>query len=109
MSVLAWLTLAWAAVLVLAVAVSLTAIAVQLRRIGSLLGETREALALVRDRTSHLEAPLRLLRDGVGRLAGDMDAGLQRLRDEAERLEPQHLEDATPHSVTREIGSEPWS
>lgn len=65
MELLRTLTLVYAGVLVAALAASLITILVYLWRIGSVLGDTREALRVVVDRTRplpvHLE-PLRALR-----------------------------------------------
>lgn len=55
MPLIGWLTLAYAAVLVLVLAASLTAIWVYLVRIGSVLARVRATLALVADRTAPLE------------------------------------------------------
>lgn len=59
MTVLVWVTLIWAAVLVLAVAASLLAIWLVLRRIGGTLAEVREALAEVSARSEPLEGHLK--------------------------------------------------
>lgn len=59
MRLLTILTLGYAAVLVGALAASLTAILVYLRRIGAVLGDVRGALSTVRDETAPLEGYLR--------------------------------------------------
>lgn len=74
MSVLAWLTLAWAAVLVLAVAASLIAIVVQLRRTAALLREVGTTLEQVSDLTATLESPLSSVRETTARISGDLRA-----------------------------------
>jgi hypothetical protein len=63
MELLRLLTLAYAAVLVLALASSLIAIWVYLRRIGSALGGAREALSRVAEETEPLDSHLQPLRD----------------------------------------------
>jgi len=60
---LRWLTVAYAAVLVLALAVSLIAILVQLWRIGSVLGEVRGSLSGVATATAPLGGYLKALHD----------------------------------------------
>lgn len=69
MSVLGWLTLGYAAVLVIVLATSLTAIALYLRSTSRLLGEAREALERVRDHTAPLEGPLAALEAAVSEVA----------------------------------------
>lgn len=93
MSLLAWLTLAWAAVLVLAVAVSLIAIVVQLRRTAALLAEVGAALEQVSELTGTLDSPLSAVRDTTAQLATDLrgagaaiDAGRRGLDRLVERL-----------------------
>lgn len=63
MEALHWLTLGYAAVLVLALAVSLIAILVQLWRIGTVLGEIGGALSEVRTSTAPLGGYLKALHD----------------------------------------------
>jgi hypothetical protein len=68
-----WVTLAYAAVLVLALAVSLTAIWIQLRRIGTVLGEARAALGDVELASQPLGEHLRELHAALTRGAGPGD------------------------------------
>lgn len=79
MSLLGWLTLAYVAVLVLALVASLTAIALQLRRTGALLAETRDALGRVQRRTAGLEGPLTALEDATGELSEELREAAARL------------------------------
>ena len=69
MELLRWLTVAYAAILVLAVAASLIAILVQLWRIGTVLGEVGASLKDVAAETAPLGGYLKALHDtfvGVG-------------------------------------------
>ena len=63
MEALRWLTLGYAVVLVLALAVSLIAILVQLWRIGTVLAEIGAALTEVRTSTTPLSSYLKALHD----------------------------------------------
>jgi hypothetical protein len=93
MEILRILTLVYAAVLVLALAASLTAILIFLRKIASALSDTHEALARVEERTRPLEELMQPLNPVLQGSVGDLketaarlqhaDAGLDRL---AERL-----------------------
>lgn len=65
-TLLLWLSLGYAAVLVVAVAVSLVVILLLLRRVGGLLREVGDALAEVREHTSAIEP---LMRDVDARIA----------------------------------------
>jgi hypothetical protein len=89
------LTLIYAAVLVLALAASLAAIWIYLRRIAHALGEVREALAVAGRETEPFEDVLRPLRDLFEETAGEMDAAesaLERTEEAlAERLDAASL------------------
>lgn len=74
MDLLRILTLVYAAVLVLALAASLLAIWIHLRRISHALGKVREALGAARRETGPLEDSLRPLRDLLEETAGEMKA-----------------------------------
>ncbi len=98
MQVLLIVTLIYAAVLVIAVAASLVAILVYLRRIGDLLAEARGALAQVQEQTQPLEAHLSGLGAIVGETAQQAHDSAARLQEAeahiaamAERLEPADL------------------
>lgn len=86
MELLRTLTLVYAAVLVLALAASLLAVWIYLRRIAAALGEVREALAEARRRTAPLEEVLRPLRDVSEETAGEMDAAESALQQADEEL-----------------------
>lgn len=81
MTTLGWLTLGYAAVLVVALAVSLTAIGLHLRGIGSVLGEVGEALERARRHTEPLEEPIRVLDDAAAEMAGEFEDAADRLRE----------------------------
>lgn len=74
MELLRILTLIYVAVLVLALAASLIAILLYLRRIGGALGEARSALAAVARESAPLESHLQPLRDVVGDMADELAA-----------------------------------
>ncbi len=83
------LTWVYAAVLVLALATSLTAILVYLWRIAGALGEARAALEAVRDETNPLSEPIEQLRDASGSAAEELSrarVGLARADDRLEAL-----------------------
>ena len=96
MQLLMLLTLVYAAVLVLALAVSLILIWLHLKRIGAVLGQARGELEAVRDSTSALG---RLLEPASGAPEGIADTLAQAnrgLRNAGERLDA-----ATGHAVAR--------
>lgn len=81
MELLRLVTLVYAGVLVLALAVSLTAVLVYLRRIASALAETRRSLRLIRESTTSLEqhlAPAAEQMDRAGSLVRDAAVELRR-------------------------------
>lgn len=63
MTILTWLTLGYAAVLVLVLAVGLLTVWLRLRGIAAALGAARDALARVRDATGGLDEGIAPLRD----------------------------------------------
>lgn len=67
MELLRLLTLMYAGVLVLALAVSLIAVIVYLRRIAAVLGQTRESLSVAQQRTAQLEGHLTPLSEETDR------------------------------------------
>jgi hypothetical protein len=79
MTLLLWLTLAYAAVLVLALAAGLTAIWLRLRGIGRALTAARDSLARVRDATAPLEAAMTPLQDRMLELAGSLEEAASEL------------------------------
>jgi|SRR5215212_9418145 septation ring formation regulator EzrA len=81
---LSWI---YAAVLVLALAVSLIAILVYLWRIASSLGKARAALEVVRDETALLSEPLEELRDASGGAAEELSRARESLARADDRLE----------------------
>lgn len=74
MRLLTTLTLGYVGILVSALAASLIAILVQLRRIDPALGEVAAALTLVRDRTAPLEDHLSGLQSATGAFGDRMQA-----------------------------------
>jgi hypothetical protein len=95
MELLRILTLVYAAVLVLALAASLTAIWIFLRRIGDVLGDTCAALVRVEERT-------RPLQDLIQPLNSTLQASSWDLRETAARL--QHADEAL-HSLAVRLGA----
>ena len=88
MTVLVWATLIWAAVLVLAVAASLLAIWIVLRRIGGTLGEVREALAEVSTRSEPLAGHLGAVDEPLAAAEEVLGGACRRFTDSAgERLQ----------------------
>jgi hypothetical protein len=87
MEVLRIVTLVYVAVLVLALAVSLTAIWIYLRRIGGALGEAYEALALVEQRTRPLEELLQPLNPVLKGSVVDLEETSARLKHADEGLD----------------------
>lgn len=79
MQLLTILTVIYAVVLVLALAISLIAILVGLRRVTKALGEVRAALATVPADTAPLESVLRAVQDTAGVVAGDIEQAQQAL------------------------------
>lgn len=79
MELLRTLTLIHAGVLVLALAASLTAIWIELRRIAAALGGTRAALAMVEERTRPLD-------EGIRPFARDLERASRSLQDARARL-----------------------
>lgn len=86
MQLLTILTIIYAVVLVVALAVSLITILIGLRRVAAALGEVRDALASVPSDTAPLEAVLRVVQDGAATVAVDA----QQTREHLERAD-QHL------------------
>jgi HAMP domain-containing protein len=86
MELLLFLTLIYIGVLVVALAASLIAIWIYLRRISRALGEVREALAAARRETGPLEDALRPLRDLFEETAGEMNAAESALEQADEAL-----------------------
>lgn len=86
MELLRLVTLVYAGVLVLALAVSLTAIWVYLRRIAGALGGAREAFSRVATETEHLDPNLHPLRDLSREAAEEMSAAESALESADERL-----------------------
>jgi hypothetical protein len=93
MTLLTWLTLIYAVVLVLALAVTLVTICVYLWRIGAALGEARSALEAVARQTEPLERhvavlgePVEATRAGLAEAASRLAAADERLADISERL-----------------------
>ena len=74
MHLLRTLTIGYLGVLVSALAASLIAILVQLRRIDAALGEVAGALTLVRDRTAPLEGHLSAVQTATGAFGDRMQA-----------------------------------
>ena len=74
MRLLRMLTLGYVGVLVSALAASLIAILVQLRRIDAALGDVAGALTLVRDRTAPLEGHLSAVQTATGAFGDRMQA-----------------------------------
>jgi hypothetical protein len=74
MQLLRTLTVGYLGVLVSALAASLIAILVQLRRIDAALGEVADALTLVRDRTAPLEGHLGAIQTATGTFGDRMQA-----------------------------------
>ena len=89
MELLRILTLIYVAVLVLALAASLIAIWIYLRRIGGALGEVRVALAAAARESAPLESHIQPLRDIAGEMAAELqtaDAYLQKADEHLERI-----------------------
>lgn len=86
MRLLRTLTMGYVAVLVIALASSLTAIWVYLRRIAGGLGKVRSALAAVSDDTEPLDQHLQPLHDRVGDSAEALAAAQASLERADERL-----------------------
>jgi hypothetical protein len=80
------LTLVYVAVLVLALAASLLAIWVYLRRIGAALAEARDALAIAARESSPLESHIQPLRDLAGEMADELAAADSYLEEADEHL-----------------------
>lgn len=87
MELLRTLTLIYAAVLVIALAVSLIAILVWLIRIGRALGEVKSALITVADNTRPLEQFFTPLGDGPDRAEDDLKHARAALARADERLQ----------------------
>jgi hypothetical protein len=93
MPLLTWLTLSYAVVLILALAVTLGTIGLYLWRIGTALGEARAALEGVARQTEPLKRhfgtvgePVAAVRAGVAEAASRLAAADERLADLGERL-----------------------
>lgn len=91
MEILRILTLVYVAVLVLALAASLIAIWIYLRRIGRALAEAREALGAVARESAPLESHILPIRDVVGEMADELAAADAALSSADEHLE--HIAD----------------
>ena len=87
MELLRILTLIYVAVLVLALAASLLAIWIYLRRIGAALAEARDALVAVARESAPLESHIQPLRDVVGEMADELQAADTHLESANEHLE----------------------
>lgn len=92
------LTLAYAAILVLALAVILATIVVLVRRIGAALDEVRDSLAEACERTAALEDLLGPLDSDAAELRGDVEAAAADL----ERVEERLTSRVRPRAVGRE-------
>jgi DNA-binding transcriptional MerR regulator len=80
------LTLIYAAVLVVALAASLIAIFIYLRRIGRALGEAREALSAVSRATAPLEEHLQHLQDATASSAQELEQATRQLENANDQL-----------------------
>ncbi len=87
MELLRVITLIYAGVLVLALAASLTAILIYLRKIASALGDTYDALALVEERTRPLEELLQPLNPALKGSIADLQETAARLEHADEALD----------------------
>jgi hypothetical protein len=86
-TVLLWLTLAYAAILVLALAAGLTAIWLRLRGIDRGLTAARDSLARVRDATGPLDAAIGLVREPMLETSRSLETAATELATAAEALE----------------------
>ena len=86
MQLLTILTLIYVAILVIALAASLIAILVYLRRIAGTLGEVGSALEQVRKETAPLEAYMEQVRDATGDSADQLSQAEKKLKSADERL-----------------------
>lgn len=86
MKLLRILTLSYVAVLVAALASSLVAIGVNLRRVAKSLGEVRSALSVVGDQTKSLERPLQQLDESSASSAKDLADAREKLNHADEQL-----------------------
>lgn len=86
MRLLAQLTVGYVAVLVSALAASLIAILVYLRRIGNTLGEVRALLARVRDETAPLGGHLGAVNEASTSVADGMSQAREHLARAADQL-----------------------
>src|SRR5436305_10589863 len=73
-AVLTWVTVIYALVLVVVLAVSLIAILYYLWSIGTTLGKIRAGLLLVRDQTAPLGGQVEAINGALGVVAGDLSA-----------------------------------
>lgn len=86
MELLRILTLVYVGVLVLALAASLIAIWVYLRRIAGALGEAKQALLRAERESAPLQGYIEPLRDGTGETADDLGAAKDALKEANEHL-----------------------
>lgn len=74
MQVLTWLTIAYAVILVLTLAIGLIVILVTLMSVGTKLGGIAAGLKLVETQTAPLNPAMEKLNDSLGTLAGGLQA-----------------------------------
>jgi hypothetical protein len=97
MALLRVLTLIWVAVLVLALAVSLTAIWIYLRRIGRSLGAVKGSLIDVEERT-------RPMKDHLAALKQEMEQACEPFCDAEQRV--RRVSERTPEPAAPAVGGE---
>ena len=95
MTFLTWLTVIYALVLVVVLAVSLIAILYYLWSIGTTLGKIRAGLLVVRDQTTPLGGQIEAINGALGTVAGDLSAARDALLSTDSAL-AQVMGEATP-------------
>ena len=96
-ALLTWVTVIYALVLVVVLAVSLIAILYYLWSIGTTLGKIRAGLLVVRDQTAPLGGQVEAINGALGAVAGDLSTA----RDDLLAVDgalAQVMGEATPHS-----------